>query len=772
MDKDTCDEAADKFSIITNLSPLKPSERRIKTTSKEDYNEREENTTCNREFIRTEDDMDGSKFSAGVIPTDSHLIYKSEKEPIFQSDSKVYADDTTAVLCKMDKDTCDEAADKFSIITNPSPLKSSERRIKTTSKEDYNEREENATCNREFIRTEDDMDGSKFSAGVIPTDSHLIYKSEKEPIFQSDSNVYADDTTAVLCKMDKDTCDEAADKFSIITNLSPLKPSERRIQTTSKEDYNEREENATCNREFLGTEDDMDGSKFSAGVIPTDSHLIYKSEKEPIFQSDSKVYADDTTAVLCKMDKDTCDEAADKFSIITNPSPLKSSERRIKTTSKEDYNEREENATCNREFIRTEDDMDGSKFSAGVIPTDSHLIYKSEKEPIFRSDSNVYADDTTAVLCKMDKDTCDDAADKFSIITNLSPLKPSERRIQTTSKEDYNEREENATCNREFLGTEDDMDGSKFSAGVIPTDSHLIYKSEKEPIFQSDSKVYADDTTAVLCKMDKDTCDEAADKFSIITNLSPLKPSERRIQTTSKEDYNEREENATCNREFIRTEDDMDGSKFSAGVIPTDSHLIYKSEKEPIFQSDSNVYADDTTAVLCKMDKDTCDEAADKFSIITNLSPLKPSQRRIQTTSKEDYNEREENTTCNREFIRTEDDMDSSKFSAGVIPTASHLIYKSEKKPFFQSDSKVYADDTTAVLCKMDKDTCDEAADKFSIITNLSPLKPSERRIQTTSKEDYNEREENATCNREFIGTEDDMDGSKFSAGVIPTDSH
>ena len=116
--------------------------------------------------------------------------------------------------------------------------------------------------------------------------------------------------------------------------------------------------------------------------------------------------------------------------------------------------------------------------------------------------------------------------------------------------------------------------------------------------------------------------------------------------------------------------------------------------------------------------------------------------------------------------------MDGSKFSAGVIPTDSHLIYKSEKKPFFQSDSKVYADDTTAVLCKMDKDTCDEAADKFSIITNLSPLKPSERRIQTTSKEDYNEREENATCSREFIGTEDDMDGSKFSAGVIPTDSH
>ena len=111
--------------------------------------------------------------------------------------------------------------------------------------------------------------------------------------------------------------------------------------------------------------------------------------------------------------------------------------------------------------------------------------------------------------------------------------------------------------------------------------------------------------------MDKDTCDEAADKFSIITNLSPLKPSERRIQTTSKEDYNEREENATCNREFIRTEDDMDGSKFSAGVIPTDSHLIYKSEKEPI--------------------------------------------------------------------LRTEDDMDGSKFSAGVIPTV--LIYKSS--PFF-----------------------------------------------------------------------------------------
>ena len=113
----------------------------------------------------------------------------------------------------------------------------------------------------------------------------------------------------------------------------------------------------------------------SAANEPTNGHSIhYCADKEVVIQSDSKVYADDKTAVLCKMDKDTCDEAADKFSIITNPSPLKSSERRIKTTSKEDYNERKENATCNREFIRTEDDMDGSKFSAGVIPTDSHLI--------------------------------------------------------------------------------------------------------------------------------------------------------------------------------------------------------------------------------------------------------------------------------------------------------------------------------------------------------------------------------------------------------------
>ena len=51
MDKDTCDEAADKSSIITNPLPLKPSERRIKTTSKEDYNEREENATSNLESI-------------------------------------------------------------------------------------------------------------------------------------------------------------------------------------------------------------------------------------------------------------------------------------------------------------------------------------------------------------------------------------------------------------------------------------------------------------------------------------------------------------------------------------------------------------------------------------------------------------------------------------------------------------------------------------------------------------------------------------------------
>ena len=416
------------------------------------------------------------------------------------------------------------------------------------------------------------------SAGDEPTNRHPIhYCADKEVVVQSDSKVCTNDPTAELCITDNDSRNEAADKSSIVTNSSPLKPPERRIKTTSKEDYNEREENATSNREFIGTEDNMDGSKFSAGVIPTDSHLINKSEKEPIFQSGSKVYADNTTAVLCEMDKDTCDEAADKSSIITNPSSLKPSERRIKTTSKEDYNEREENVTSNIESIKVEDNMDGSKFSAGVIPTDSHLINKSEKEPIFQSGSKVYADNTTAVLCEMDKDTCDEAADKSSIITNPSPLKPSERRKKTTSKEDYNEREENVTSNIESIKVEDNMDGSKFSAGVIPTDSQLIYKSEKEPIFQFDIKVYADDTTAVLCKLDKDTCDEAADKSSIITNPSPLKSSERRIKTTSKEDYNEREENAASNIESIVIEN----------IEQFDEHNLINTSK---FSLENSVY--------------------------------------------------------------------------------------------------------------------------------------------------------------------------------------